>query len=127
MAAMVAASNTISKPKTNTFLSSEIYDGSNAALYSANAILPDIYVDNNQKNNFESTKFNSTTTQLNSNNFTLTHDLKEIFSYINNYTPETIKIETMLQPFLLDYVPAVGDVDPFIKVTMPDQVFFFKT
>ncbi|VDN04064.1 unnamed protein product [Thelazia callipaeda] len=48
--------------------------------------------------------------------------LRELFFYIEAYTAETIQIEPFLKPFLPDYVPAVGDVDTFIKVPRPDQM-----
>ncbi|CAG9531373.1 unnamed protein product, partial [Cercopithifilaria johnstoni] len=47
---------------------------------------------------------------------------KELFSYIESYTAKMIHIETTLKPFLLDYIPAVGDVDAFIKIPRPDEV-----
>ncbi|VDO43373.1 unnamed protein product [Onchocerca flexuosa] len=49
-------------------------------------------------------------------------DEKELLSYIESYTPKIIPMETFLEPFLLDYIPAVGDVDTFIKVPRPDKV-----
>ena len=33
-----------------------------------------------------------------------------------------IQIEHLLRPFQIDYIPAVGDVDPFIKVPRPDEM-----
>ncbi|MCP9265246.1 Intraflagellar transport protein 46 [Dirofilaria immitis] len=47
---------------------------------------------------------------------------KELLSYIESYTAKTIHIETFLKPFLPDYIPAVGDVDVFIKIPRPDEV-----
>uniref|UniRef100_A0A0N4UCJ5 Intraflagellar transport protein 46 homolog n=1 Tax=Dracunculus medinensis TaxID=318479 RepID=A0A0N4UCJ5_DRAME len=44
----------------------------------------------------------------------------EIFEYINAYKPENIEIKFLLKPFLLDYIPAIGDVDTFIKIPRPD-------
>ncbi|VDK47052.1 unnamed protein product [Gongylonema pulchrum] len=51
-------------------------------------------------------------------------DEKELLGYIEAYTAETVHIETLIKPFLLDYIPAVGDVDAFIKIPRPDEVFF---
>lgn len=52
-------------------------------------------------------------------------DEKDLLSYIESYTAKTIHIETMLKPFLMDYIPAVGDVDAFIKIPRPDEVSIF--
>ena len=38
-------------------------------------------------------------------------------SYITRYTPQTIELDTKFKPFIPDYIPAVGDIDAFIKVT----------
>ncbi|VDQ13067.1 unnamed protein product [Trichobilharzia regenti] len=47
-------------------------------------------------------------------------EIKEIFEYIQRYTPQTIELETKLKPFIPDYMPAVGDIDAFLKVPRPD-------
>ncbi|XP_028168677.1 intraflagellar transport protein 46 homolog [Ostrinia furnacalis] len=46
-------------------------------------------------------------------------DMENIFQYIMKYTPQKIDIEFKLQPFVPEYVPAVGDIDAFIKVATP--------
>ncbi|CAG4957081.1 unnamed protein product [Colias eurytheme] len=46
-------------------------------------------------------------------------EMENIFQYIMKYTPQKIDIEFKLQPFVPEYVPAVGDADAFIKVTAP--------
>ncbi|XP_034474007.1 intraflagellar transport protein 46 homolog [Drosophila innubila] len=46
-------------------------------------------------------------------------DLKEIFPYILKYTPQTIETPYHLQPFIPEFVPAVGDVDAMLKVQAP--------
>ncbi|RTG84842.1 intraflagellar transport protein 46 [Schistosoma bovis] len=35
---------------------------------------------------------------------------------IEGYTPQTIELETKLKPFIPDYIPAVGDIDAFLKI-----------
>ncbi|KAF6201066.1 hypothetical protein GE061_005513 [Apolygus lucorum] len=45
-----------------------------------------------------------------------------IFQYITFYTPQVIDLEFKLHPFVPDYIPAVGDIDGFIKVARPDGV-----
>ncbi|CAG9789499.1 unnamed protein product [Diatraea saccharalis] len=46
-------------------------------------------------------------------------DMENIFQYIMKYTPQKIDIEFKLQPFVPEYMPAVGDIDAFIKVATP--------
>lgn len=46
-------------------------------------------------------------------------DIKEIFQFITRYTPQKIDIDYKLQPFIPDFIPAVGDIDAFLKVTSP--------
>ncbi|XP_050422937.1 intraflagellar transport protein 46 homolog isoform X2 [Adelges cooleyi] len=50
----------------------------------------------------------------------LSQDIKDVFKYITMYYPQKTKIEHKLQPFIPDYLPAVGDADAFIKVIPPD-------
>lgn len=47
-------------------------------------------------------------------------EIKELFQYITRYTPQTIELEHKLKPFNPDYIPAVGDIDAFLKVPRPD-------
>jgi intraflagellar transport protein 46 len=32
------------------------------------------------------------------------------------YTPQSIELEHKLKPFIPDFIPAVGDIDAFVKV-----------
>lgn len=43
-------------------------------------------------------------------------EVRSLFSFITHYTPQMIEITAKLKPFIPDYIPAVGDVDVFIKV-----------
>lgn len=45
-------------------------------------------------------------------------EISELFSYITRYTPQSIELEYRLRPYIPDYIPAVGDIDAFIKVVM---------
>lgn len=47
-------------------------------------------------------------------------EIKELFEYIVRYTPQKLDIEYKLQPFIPDYIPAVGDIDAFLKVLPPN-------
>merc|ERR1719352_338317 len=47
-------------------------------------------------------------------------EVNELFQYITRYKPHTVDLETKLKPFIPDFIPAVGEVDGFIKVPRPD-------
>ncbi|KAJ1477012.1 intraflagellar transport complex B protein 46 C terminal-domain-containing protein [Baffinella frigidus] len=47
-------------------------------------------------------------------------EVKELFQYIGRYKPQTIELETRLKPFIPDYLPAIGEIDPFLKIPRPD-------
>jgi hypothetical protein len=42
------------------------------------------------------------------------------FLHQRSFEPDNIELDTKLKPFIPDYIPAVGDIDPFIKVPRPD-------
>ena len=50
---------------------------------------------------------------------TSTDELAALYKRINRYQPLQIDIDTKLKPFIPDYMPAVGDIDAFIKVQLP--------
>jgi intraflagellar transport protein 46 len=50
----------------------------------------------------------------------VTDDVKEILQYIGRYKPTVIDLDTHVKPFVPDYIPAVGDIDGFLKVPRPD-------
>lgn len=50
----------------------------------------------------------------------MSSDVKELFEYIARYKPQKIDLDTKLKPFVPDYVPAVGEVDAFLKMPKPD-------
>uniref|UniRef100_A0A8C2HK66 Intraflagellar transport protein 46 homolog n=1 Tax=Cyprinus carpio TaxID=7962 RepID=A0A8C2HK66_CYPCA len=47
-------------------------------------------------------------------------EIKELFQYITRYTPQMIELDHKLKPFIPDFIPAVGDIDAFLKVPRPD-------
>lgn len=55
-------------------------------------------------------------------NLRVSPDVKELFGYVSRYVPVDVAPPTPLKPFVPDYVPAVGDVDEFVKVPRPDGV-----
>lgn len=42
--------------------------------------------------------------------------IQELYSYISTYQPETVELFPELKCFVPDYIPAIGDIDPMIKV-----------
>ena len=49
-------------------------------------------------------------------------EIRDMFQFIGAYQPQTVELDASLRPFILDYVPAVGDIDAFIKIPRPDEV-----
>lgn len=47
-------------------------------------------------------------------------EVAEVFEFIARFKPSTFPIEPRLRPFIPDYIPAIGDIDEFIKVPRPD-------
>lgn len=47
-------------------------------------------------------------------------DLQKLFLYIDQYKPEDITLDATLKPFIPAYIPAIGQVDNFLKVPRPD-------
>lgn len=50
----------------------------------------------------------------------VTPDIQGLFDHITNHTPQNVELETVLKPFIPDYIPAVGNIDAFVKVPRPD-------
>ena len=46
-------------------------------------------------------------------------EVANMFSYINKFRPQSIILDYKMKPFIPDYIPAVGDIDAFIKVLPP--------
>lgn len=47
-------------------------------------------------------------------------EIKELFQNITRYTPQKIDLDFKLRPFVPDFIPAVGDIDAYLKVQRPD-------
>ena len=50
----------------------------------------------------------------------VSEEIRDLFKYIGRYKPHNLDLETKLKPFIPDYIPAVGGIDEFIKVSRPD-------
>jgi len=47
-------------------------------------------------------------------------EIQDLFDYIGRFKPTDIELETKLKPFIPDFIPAVGEIDAFIKIEPPD-------
>lgn len=54
-------------------------------------------------------------------NLPVSTEIKEMFQYITRYSPQCTELEHSLKPFIPDFIPAVGDIDAFLKVPRPDD------
>ena len=52
-------------------------------------------------------------------------ELKELFQHIRRYTPQNIELDLKLKPFIPEYIPAIGDIDAFIKVCVYSVIYLF--
>jgi len=52
----------------------------------------------------------------------LQKQIQELFSYTKEYQPEAIELFPELKCFIPDYIPAIGDIDPMIKIPTPPQL-----
>lgn len=51
------------------------------------------------------------------NNRKENEELKSIFAFIDAFKPDTVPLDYRLQPFIPDYIPTIGDIDPIMQVT----------
>ncbi len=51
-------------------------------------------------------------------------EVRDLFQYIERYKPHEVQLEAPLRCFIPDYIPAIGELDAFIKVT-PMLVIYF--
>ncbi|KAF4150248.1 Intraflagellar transport complex B protein 46 C terminal [Phytophthora infestans] len=50
----------------------------------------------------------------------VSHEIRELFQYIGRFKAQEIELETRLKCFIPEFIPAVGDMDAFLKVPRPD-------
>ena len=46
----------------------------------------------------------------------VTDDVRDLFQYIGRYKPHNIALDCRMKCFVPDYIPAVGEIDAFLKV-----------
>eukprot|EP00842_Homolaphlyctis_polyrhiza_P001832 jgi/Hompol1/264/HPOL_005269-RA len=51
----------------------------------------------------------------------LKEEIKQLLDCIARYTPQEQDLEAELKPFIPDLIPAIGDIDAFIKIPRVDQ------
>ncbi|KAJ8917176.1 hypothetical protein NQ315_012668 [Exocentrus adspersus] len=47
-------------------------------------------------------------------------EAKEMFQYILKYIPQQLNLDYKFKPFIPEFLPAVGDIDAFLKVVPPE-------
>jgi len=53
-------------------------------------------------------------------NLNVPPDVRDLFQYIERYKPQEVELETPLKCFIPEYIPAIGELDGFLKVPRPD-------
>jgi intraflagellar transport protein 46 len=43
-------------------------------------------------------------------------EVRDLFQYIERYKPQEVELDTPLKCFIPEFLPAIGELDPFIKV-----------
>jgi intraflagellar transport protein 46 len=46
-------------------------------------------------------------------------EVKDLFQYIERYKPQEVQLDTTLKCFIPEFIPAIGEIDGFIKVSSP--------
>lgn len=54
-------------------------------------------------------------------NLNVDDEVKELFEYIGRYQPQVIPLDSKFKPYIPDFIPAVGEVDAFLKMPKPDD------
>jgi intraflagellar transport protein 46 len=54
-------------------------------------------------------------------NASVAPEIRDLFDYIGRYKAHDIELEAKLKPFIPDYIPAIGEIDSFVKVPRPDD------
>ena len=45
-------------------------------------------------------------------------EVKDLFKHITRFQPQSIELDNKLKPFIPEYIPAIGDIDAYLKVRM---------
>uniref|UniRef100_A0A914ZIB5 Intraflagellar transport protein 46 homolog n=1 Tax=Parascaris univalens TaxID=6257 RepID=A0A914ZIB5_PARUN len=100
--------------------------GAHAVMGSSGKSVKEVFTSSDDDSDLSASEHRKNQQQVGKSEATTTAQLgseeKQLLQFIDAYTPEKITIEPILKPFLLDYIPAVGDIDAFIKIPRPDEV-----
>ena len=44
-------------------------------------------------------------------------EVRDLFQYIERYKPQEVELHTTLKCFIPEYIPTIGEMDAFIKVS----------
>ncbi|CAE7483026.1 unnamed protein product, partial [Symbiodinium microadriaticum] len=47
-------------------------------------------------------------------------EVRDLFQYIERYKPHEVELDTTLKCFIPEFIPAIGEIDGFVKVPRPD-------
>lgn len=47
-------------------------------------------------------------------------EVRDLFQYIERYKPQEVELDTPLRCFIPEFIPAIGELDAFIKIPRPD-------
>ncbi|XP_050506004.1 intraflagellar transport protein 46 homolog isoform X1 [Diabrotica virgifera virgifera] len=53
-------------------------------------------------------------------NLEVNDEIKELFKYISMYVPQQVNPTYKFKPFIPEFIPAVGDIDAFLKIYPPE-------
>ncbi|XP_018574159.1 intraflagellar transport protein 46 homolog [Anoplophora glabripennis] len=53
-------------------------------------------------------------------NLDIDEETRELFQYILKYIPQQLNLDYKFKPFIPEFLPAVGDIDAFLKVVPPE-------
>ena len=57
-------------------------------------------------------------------NLNVSSEVKDLFQYITRFKPQDVDVDTALKCFVPDYIPAIGEMDPFLKVLKNSTCLF---
>lgn len=55
------------------------------------------------------------------NSLQVSDEVKELFKYITKYKPLALELDSKLKAFIPEFIPAVGEVDAYLKIPRPDN------
>lgn len=56
----------------------------------------------------------------------VTPEIRDLFQHIERYKPHEVELESTLKCFIPEYIPAIGEMDAFIKVGILRYTFIYS-